>query len=67
MGVRKKTQSFNNLCRLRRLAIQIAAQLPEDNADALVVLEYARELVVSFLSVKEEPEPAPEGNVRPLR
>ena len=33
----------------RRHAIQIAAALPEDGADALVVLELARELVVTYL------------------
>lgn len=33
----------------RRHAIQIAAQLPENADDALMVLELARELVESFL------------------
>ena len=33
----------------RRHAIQIAAQLPENTADALLVLELAKELVESFL------------------
>ena len=33
----------------RRLAIQIAAQLPERPADALAVLALAEELVKSFL------------------
>ena len=35
---------------LRRHAVQIAAQLPENPADALVVLDFARLLVVEFLS-----------------
>ena len=34
----------------RRHAIQIAAQLPEDAEDALIVLECARELVEGFLA-----------------
>lgn len=34
---------------LKRQAIQIAAQLPEDREAALRVLEYARELVTEFL------------------
>jgi len=33
----------------RRHAIQIAAALPEDSADALIVLELARELVETYL------------------
>lgn len=33
----------------RRHAIQIAAQLPDDPADALAVLELAKALVVGFL------------------
>lgn len=34
----------------RRMAVQLAAQLPEDIDDALTVLELARELVESFLA-----------------
>ncbi len=34
---------------LKRQAIQIAAQLPEDRAKALAVLEYAKTLVVDFM------------------
>jgi len=41
---------------LRRLAIQIAGQLPEETEDALAVLAYARRLVREFLA---EGEPAP--------
>jgi hypothetical protein len=33
----------------RRHAIQIAAALPEDREDAMIVLELARELVESYL------------------
>jgi hypothetical protein len=35
---------------LRREAIQIVAQLPDDESQALMVLEYARQLVVGFLA-----------------
>lgn len=35
---------------LRRQAIQIAAQLPEDRSDAAGILLYARELIVGFLA-----------------
>lgn len=35
--------------RLRRLAIQLAAQLPEDVGEAAAVLRYTQELVDSFL------------------
>jgi hypothetical protein len=37
----------------RRQAIQITAQLPEGREDALLVLEFARELVEGFLSGKK--------------
>lgn len=33
----------------RRLAVQIAAQLPEDREDALAVLRYSRELILNFM------------------
>lgn len=32
--------------RLRRFAIQIVQQMPENKAEAMLVLEYARELVL---------------------
>jgi hypothetical protein len=35
---------------LKRIAIQIAAQLPENEGEALLTLDYARELVVGFLA-----------------
>lgn len=40
----------------RRHAIQLAAQLPEDPKDALIVLELARGLVETFLA--DQPRPA---------
>lgn len=43
--------------RLKRLALQISVQLPEDTDDALRVLELARSLVTDFLMN----EPATEG------
>lgn len=45
---------------LKRLAIQIAAQLPEDGDEALAVLEYAETLVRSFLG---ESMPVESGSI----
>jgi hypothetical protein len=42
----------------RRHAMQIACQLPEDTADALMVLKLATVLVEGFLICSEKPEPA---------
>jgi hypothetical protein len=42
---------------LKRLAVRIVAQLPEDIAEAITVLRYSEELIAEFLA----PEPA--GNV----
>ncbi|MFB9262286.1 hypothetical protein ACFFWD_03740 [Bradyrhizobium erythrophlei] len=42
----------------RRHAIQIAAALPNDPEDALIVLQLARDLVTVFLSEPEK-NPAP--------
>lgn len=39
---------------LKRLAIQIAAQLPSDPRHALAALDFARELVGGFLTIKAE-------------
>lgn len=41
---------------LRRQAIQITAQLPDNTADALAVLDYARDLVTGFLCEPGRPE-----------
>ncbi|WP_426615394.1 hypothetical protein [Bradyrhizobium sp. McL0616] len=44
----------------RRHAIQLAAQLPEKNGDALAILRLATELVTDFLAEPEAaPKPAP--------
>lgn len=40
----------------RRHALAIAAQLPENTADALLVLQAVKELVDTFLSVTAEPD-----------
>ncbi len=40
----------------RRHAIQIAAALPENREDALMVLELARDLVESFLYAAQRPD-----------
>lgn len=42
----------------KRLAIQLAAQLPEDTKEAVAVLDYAKELVLTFL---QEPAPVKSG------
>jgi hypothetical protein len=42
----------------RRHALTLASQLPDNNADALVILDLVRELVVSFLQADAVPEPA---------
>jgi hypothetical protein len=46
----------------RRHAIQIAAQLLDDPGDALLVLEYARQLVEIFLADRPR-APSPDGSV----
>lgn len=49
MILRPKPQTLPDSVALKRLAIQIAAQLPEDQEEALAVLEHAKTLVRSFL------------------
>jgi hypothetical protein len=34
---------------LKRMAVQIASQLPEDESEALAVLDYTRELLTGYL------------------
>jgi hypothetical protein len=51
---------------LRRLAIQIACQLPEDREDAKRVLDYARYQLLDFLSGAEAPDAAPKENITVL-
>lgn len=45
----------------RRHAVQIVAQLPEDVADALAVLEEAKKLVEGFLAEPGQAPLRPEG------
>ena len=40
---------------LKRIAIQLAAQLPESEAEALAVLVFARDLVVGYLHTERAP------------
>jgi hypothetical protein len=40
--------------RLKRLAIQIVAQMPEREADAFAVLEYVEELLTGFLRPRQK-------------
>ena len=42
----------------RRHAIHLASQLPDDTADALIVLRLAIELTEGFLAGSDKPEPA---------
>lgn len=37
----------------RRAAVQVVAQLPETQSDALLILEAAKELVLKFLSADD--------------
>jgi hypothetical protein len=49
---------------LRRQAIQITSQLPDNTADALTVLNYARDLVMNFLyQPTKAADQSPENNV----
>jgi hypothetical protein len=34
---------------LKRMAVQIASQLPEDESEALAILDYTRELLTGYL------------------
>ena len=45
----------------RRAALQIVAQLPETQADALLILEAAREFVLKFLAEDHLEEDLPRG------
>ena len=45
----------------RRHAIQIVAQLPETQADALLILEAARDFVLKFLAEDHVEEDLPRG------
>lgn len=49
MASHKKIRNPKRDAQLRRVAIQLAAQLPEDTEEALEVLEHTKTLVWSFL------------------
>jgi hypothetical protein len=51
----------------RRHVVMLASQLPEETADALMVLDLVRELMVSFLAVEQQPEPAKSPVVKLVR
>lgn len=56
----KTQQPLGEADRRRRHALNMARQLPENVADALVILDLLRELVVTFVHVDlPEPEKAP--------
>lgn len=42
---------------LRRFAVNLAAQLPENAEDAAKVLAYCQEILITFLTIRQ-----PEGN-----
>ena len=48
---------------LRRQAIQIVSQLPDNTADAIAVLDFARDLVLQFL---DQPRTGVSDNVTAL-
>lgn len=48
-------KDHKRLYRLRRLAIQIASQLPENNSDAIMALRFTEDLVNEFLGKSEAP------------
>ena len=50
---------------LRRQAVLIASQLPENTADALLVLDYARDVVVEFFSVSDNVTAFPALSIEP--
>jgi hypothetical protein len=52
----------------RRHALHLASQLPDDPAEALIVLSFAKQIVENFLTPsKEEVPPRAEGAVVALR
>jgi hypothetical protein len=50
MPRRNREPTREEVLALKRLAVQIVAQLPQDQQEAIQVLDYAKELVVSFLN-----------------
>lgn len=52
---------------LKRQALQVVMQLPDDRADALAVLKYAEELVRTFLADSDKTGSRPENIVHLVR
>lgn len=52
---------------LKRLAIQLAAQLPDDERESLAVLAYCHELVTGYLRPKSAPDLRVLSGVAPWR
>lgn len=50
----------------KRHALTIASQLPENPADALLILEAAKKIVEVFMSSEEEDRPRRATNVLPF-
>lgn len=66
VGIRGKWRlSAADEAALKRLAIQIAAQLPDDMAHANAALDYTRMLLGSFLGSEARPSPAVIALVKP--
>jgi hypothetical protein len=61
-----KPQPLGEVDWRRRHALTLASELPEDHADALVILDLMRELVVNFLQAGA-PEPVKALVRLPLR
>lgn len=53
--LKKRPEDIEQERALKRLAVQIAAQLPEDTAEALAVLRHTENLIRLFL---DDPLPA---------
>jgi len=51
---------------LRFQAVVIASQLPDNRAEALLVLDYARHMVVDFLDDSPEVSDRVSGSIEPL-
>lgn len=52
---------------LKRQALQVVMQLPDDAEEALIVLKYAEGLVKNYLAEKPKTEPRPENIVQLIR
>jgi hypothetical protein len=55
--------SSKELIHLRLQAVVIASQLPENRAEALLILDYARHLVMEFLDESSEISDSVSGTI----